>query len=78
MKEDLFKQELQVGDYVLTGTGLGHELAVYKVIAITPKMVRIMRLGVKTPKSKKGVLRYSKELFKIKEELVTYYILTQE
>lgn len=73
MTYDYFHQELNIGDYVIAANR--HELAVYEIIAITPKMVRIARLGAKTAKAKKGALRYSKELFKIDNELVTFEIL---
>ena len=70
---DLFGQEVAIGDYVLGGQG--HELALYRVLKVTPKMIRIAKLTAKTAKAKKGKLRYSNELFKIKHELVTFYLM---
>lgn len=75
MKEDFVGQEVTVGDIVVAATGFGHELTMYEVIAMTPKMVRVRMLGAKTPKTKKGALRYSKELVKVNEEIATFHIL---
>ena len=73
---DLFGQEVGPGDFVLGGAG--HELAVYKILRVTPKMVRIAKITAKTKKAKKGALRYSNELFKIDEQLVTFYLMKQK
>ncbi len=72
---DLFGQTVDIGDYVL---GVhGHELSVYKILKVTPKMVRIAKINAKTRAAKKGKLRYSNELFKIDEKLVTFFIMKQ-
>jgi len=71
--KDLFEQPLAIGDYVVGGTG--HALELYKVLKITPKMVRIARANAKTDKAKKGKLRYSNELVKVDNQLVTFYLM---
>ena len=71
---DYFNQELSIGDFVIAANG--HELATYKIIRITPKMVRVVKLNAKTDKAKKGKLRYSHELFKVSPAQVTYYLLS--
>ena len=71
---DLFNAEINPGDFVIGGQG--HELAVYKVLKITPKMVRIAPYNAKTDKAKKGKLRYSNELVKLEDSQVTYYLMT--
>ena len=70
---DLFGQEINVDDYVIGGQS--NELAIYKVMRITPKMVRIVNIHAKTKSAKKGKLRYAGELFKIEEHLVTFYLM---
>ncbi len=72
---DLFGQTVDIGDYVLGGHG--HELSVYKILKVTPKMVRIAKINAKTRAAKKGKLRYSNELFKIDEKLVTFFLMKQ-
>jgi hypothetical protein len=72
---DLFGQKVEVGDYVIGGHG--HELSVYKIIRITPKMVRIVNINAKTRTGLRGQLRYSNELFRIDEKLVTFYLMKQ-
>jgi hypothetical protein len=71
---DFLGQEILIGDYVIAGQG--HELALYEVIRITPKMVRVVKYNAKTSNAKKGKLRYSKELFKVDTHLVTFYIMS--
>jgi len=71
---DLFGQPVDIGEYVVGGQG--HELAVYRVLKITPKMVRIAKVNAKTDRAKKGALRYSNELVKVDEKLVTFYLMT--
>lgn len=73
MKLDYLGQELAIGDWVIAANG--HELAIYQIINITPKMVRIVRPEAKTRQAQKGCLRYSKELFKVDSEIVTFHIL---
>ena len=73
MKKDYLGQEICVGDYVLAADR--HELAIYQVIKITPKQVRIVRPEAETRKEQKGVLRYSKELYKVDPEVVTFHLL---
>jgi len=70
---DLFGQPINAGDVVIGGQG--HELAVYRVLRITPKMVRIASVKAKTDAAKKGKLRYSNELFKVDDKLVTFYLM---
>ena len=70
---DLFGQEINVDDFVIGGHG--HELAIYKVLRVTPKMLRIVDVDAKTKSAKKGKLRYAGELFKIEEHLVTFYLM---
>ena len=70
---DLFGQEINVDDYVVGSHG--HELAIYKVARITPKMVRIVNIEAKSKATLKGKLRYAGELFKIEEHLVTFYLM---
>lgn len=69
---DLFGSELAVGDFVIGGSG--HLLSVYKVLNLTPKMVRIVSVTSKRP-GDKGKLRYAKELARIDGQLATFYIL---
>ena len=70
---DFFGQEINVGNFVVASQG--HELAIYKVTKITPKMVRVVKHGAKTRSAKKGKLRYGKELFKVDESLVTFHLI---
>ena len=70
---DYFNQELEIGDTVLAADG--HLLHLYKVIKITPKMIRVVRLDATVRTELKGVLRYAVELCKIDNELVSYHIM---
>ena len=70
---DLFGQPVDIDDFVIGGQG--HELAVYKVIRITPKMIRVAKVGAVTTSAKKGKLRYANELFKIDQALATFYLM---
>lgn len=72
---DFLGQELNENDFVIAGQG--HELAIYRVMKLTPKMVRVVSLKATTRNAKKGKLRYGNELFKVDEHLVTYYSLKQ-
>ena len=71
---DFLGQELSIGDYVIAGQG--HELSLYEVLRITPKMVRVVKYNAQTSNAKKGKLRYSKELLKVDSSLVTFYIMS--
>lgn len=73
MKQDHFGQDLQIGDYVLGANK--HDIDVYMVTNITPKMVRIAKPGGQTRSEKKGVLRYAWQVYKITPELATFQIL---
>jgi len=70
---DFFGQTIGAGDYVVGGQG--HELALYRVLRLTPKMVRIAKFNAKTDAAKKGKLRYSNELLKVDNGLVTFYVM---
>ena len=70
---DFFGTEIDEGSHVIGGSG--HELQVYKVKHITPKMVRVVRINAKTDKAKKGILRYSKELVIINNAQLTFYLM---
>lgn len=74
--EDLFGQSINLGDFVVGAQS--KILSVYKVIRITPKMVRVMNIKAKTHSQKKGTLRYSNELLKIDEKLVTFFLMKQK
>ena len=71
--EDLFGQVISIDDFVIGGQR--NELAIYKVMRITPKMVRIVNIHAETKSAKKGKLRYAGELLKIEEHLVTFYLM---
>ena len=71
--EDLFGQVISVDDFVIGGQR--NELAIYKVMRITPKMIRIVNIHAKTKAARAGILRYAGELFKIDEHLVTFYLM---
>lgn len=73
MKQDYFGQELEIGDYVLGADR--HDINVYMIINITPKMVRIVKPEAQTRQEQKGVLRYSNQLYKVTPELATFHIL---
>lgn len=73
---DLFEQEISIGDYVVGGQG--HELGIYRVTKLTPKMIRIVSIKAKTDKQKKGKLRYSNELLRVDSKMVTFYILKEK
>ena len=72
---DFLGNVLAINDFVIASQG--HELAIYRIMKITPKMVRVVKLNAKTRQAKKGKLRYSNELFKIDEQIVTYYLMKQ-
>ena len=74
--DDLFGQSINPGDFVVGAQS--KILSVYKVLKITPKMVRVMNIKAKTKAAKKGTLRYSNELLKIDAKLVTFYLMKQE
>lgn len=74
--EDLFGQAISPGDFVVGAQS--KILSVYKVLRITPKMVRVVNIKAKTNTAKKGTLRYSNELLKIDEKLVTFYLMKQQ
>lgn len=71
---DLFGEEIVPGDFVIS-SGHGRTLEVYRVLRLTPKMVRVVRVTAKTPRAKKGELRYGDELLKIDGQRVTYYLM---
>lgn len=71
--DDFFGQPISTGDYVIGAQG--HNLAIYKVLRMTPKMVRIAKITAKTAKAKKGALRYANELMKVDEKLVTFHLM---
>ena len=70
---DYLGQEVNPGDFVVGATG--HGLAIYKVLRITPKMVRIVSITAKTDRAKKGKLRYANELLKVEEKIVTFHLM---
>lgn len=72
---DFVGQDLKEGDYVIASTGKFNKLKCFKVIKFTDKMVRIVDINAKTYKQKKGILRYSDELFKIDEKTVLVMLL---
>lgn len=72
---DLFGQPIDVNDFVIGGQG--HGLSIYRVMKITPKMVRIVNVKAKTKGTQKGKLRYANELVLIEEHLVTFYLMKQ-
>lgn len=73
MPQDFFGQDIEIGDFVLGAQG--HELQIYKVIKITPKMIRIVNINAQTHKAKKGKLRYAKELAKVDGKLATFHVM---
>jgi len=70
---DFLGQDVQPGDYVVGATG--HGLAIYKVIRLTPKMVRIVSITAKTHTALKGKLRYANELLKVDNKIVTFHLM---
>ena len=70
---DFLGQEIIPGDFVLGATG--HSFAIYKVLRITPKMVRIVSIKAKTSYALKGKLRYANELLKVEEKIVTFHLM---
>lgn len=73
MRTDQFDQELNVGDYVLAADR--HDLGVYMITNMTPKMIRLVHIAAKSRAEQKGILRYEKQLYKIDPELATFCIL---
>ena len=71
--EDFFGRIIQIGDIVIAASG--HALQCYKVVKLTPKMVRVVKFNPKTSKSKKGMLRYSKELLVVDGKMATFYLM---
>ena len=71
--EDYLGQIITPGDYVIGATG--HGLAIYKVLRLTPKMIRIVSIKAKTTQAKKGKLRYANELLKVEEKIVTFHLM---
>lgn len=74
LPKDLFGQIINPGDFVVGGQS--NAIAVYRVMKLTPKMVRIVSVTASSPWAKKGKLRYANELLKIEEQLVTFYLMT--
>ena len=70
---DFIGQPIHVGDYVVGAQSTS--LAMYKVIKITPKMIRIVSINAKTRLALKGKLRYADELLKVEERLVTFHLM---
>jgi len=73
--KDMFDQELAIDDFVVAAHG--HKLACYKIIKITPLMVRIVRLNAKSKSAAKGTLRYADELLRVDDRMVTFLLLKQ-
>lgn len=68
---DIFGKLVQVGDFVVT-TYYGKEIAVYSVIKLTPKMVKLQRIG---RKGWTGTNAYPANLVKVDGPEVTMYVL---
>ncbi len=71
-RKDMIGQEIKQGDIVIMASG--HTLVVCKITRLTPKMVRVININ-STKHRDKGVLRYANELFKVDDELSTFFIL---
>ena len=71
--EDLFGQTVAPGDFVIAADS--HTLALYRVLRITPKMIRVVNIKAKSKTALKGKLRYPQELFKIEEHMATFYLM---
>jgi len=74
--QDLFGQDLQPGHFVVAATS--YSLDVYRVKHLTEKMVRIISIHAKTRQALKGNLRYSKDLLRIDDTLVTFYLMKKK
>lgn len=81
--DDIFKQDLNVGDYVVApSTSSRKELMCFEILKLTPKMVRVRNVnweqrqeGYWREQARKGNLRYPHEMCKVEPSLVTFYKL---
>ena len=71
--QDFLGQELQINDVAVGSDGFD-SMTLYKVIAFSPKMIRVTRMFAKRHNSK-GKLVYGKALLKVAPEVITMYML---
>jgi hypothetical protein len=78
MHTDVLGQELKVDDFVAypSSSGLGrNQLKVGKIVAITPKMVKVVHLKRRSVYETKATTRYPNDCIRLEDQLVTLYLL---
>lgn len=75
---DILGQELKIDNFVAypSSSGLGrNQLKIGKIVALTPKMVKVVHLIRRSVYEAKATTRYPKDCIKLDESLITLYIL---
>ncbi len=75
---DVLGQELRVDDFVAypSSSGLGrNQLKIGKIVAVTPKMVKVVHLIRRSVYESKVTTRYPIDCIRLDESLITLYIL---
>ena len=78
---DILGQELKIDDFVAypSSSGLGrNQLKVGKIVAITPKMVKVVHMKRRSVYEAKSTTRYPADCIRLDSQLITLYILKNE
>lgn len=78
---DILGQELQVNDFVAypSSSGLGrNQLKIGKIVATTPKMVKVVHLQRRSVYEAKATTRYPRDCIRLDNQLITLYILKND
>ena len=75
---DILGQELKINSFVAypSSSGLGrNQLKIGKIVALTPKMVKVVHMQRRSVYESKTTTRYPKDCILLDETLITLYIL---
>jgi len=75
---DILGQSLKVDDFVAypSSSGLGrNQLKIGKIVALTPKMVKVVHMQRRSVYEAKSTTRYPADCIRLDDKLITLYIL---
>ena len=75
---DVLGQSLKVDDFVAypSSSGLGrNQLKIGRIVAMTPKMVKVVHMHRRSVYEAKATTRYPNDCIRLDESLITLYIL---
>lgn len=78
MHIDVLGQTLKIDDFVAypSSSGLGrNQLKIGKIVAVTPKMVKVVHIQQRSVYEAKSTTRYPVDCIRLDEKLITLYIL---